>query len=552
MNKQDKRIAMIVAILIFIAVACRIWDMFTNFGLQAGWLRSVIYIGLFFAWGVSVRNRIIQKQPRGYLSIIAGLMVFWIFIRTIKFHYTPPDALEYIARYLWYLYYLPMLFIPMLTLLVAMSMGKPEDARLPGWTALLYISTAVIFTLVLTNDLHQMVFIFPKDAVKWTSSDYDYGIGYYLVIIWMLSCILVTLAIMLKKCRIPHSRKRIWMPIIPILMLLAYTALYYNGVPWLMVVAGDMTVVHCLMYAATLELCIRCGLIRSNTHYRELFDASTIGAQITDDEYEVYLSSNTARQISKKILRQTEAGSVLLDDGVRLCAAPIHGGHILWQEDISDLLCVLEQLSDTKSELQEYSVLLEKENEQRRRRCKLEEQKRLYKAVQQIIAPAMERLAGLIRQLSSAKNQETEKLLYGKIAVVGAYIKRRSNLVFLSDRTGTVASEELLLCLNESVSNLRLMGIACAVSFNLDNIIDGKSAGMLYDFFEAVVEMTWEKIPAFNVVVTQNTEHYNIMLMLEGCYDLTSLSYQFTNATTEQDEDVCYCRLNVLKGGAAL
>lgn len=552
MNKQDKRIAMIVAILIFIAVACRSWDMFANFGLQAGWLRSAIYIGLFFAWGVSVRNRIIQKQPRGYLSIIAGLMVFWIFIRTIKFHYTPPDALEYIARYLWYLYYLPMLFIPMLTLLVAMSMGKPEDARLPGWTALLYISTAVIFTLVLTNDLHQMVFIFPKDAVKWTSSDYDYGIGYYLVIIWMLSCILVTLAIMLKKCRIPHSRKRIWMPIIPILVLLAYTAFHYNGVPWLMVVAGDMTVVHCLMYAATLELCIRCGLIRSNTHYRELFDASTIGAQITDDEYEVYLSSNTARQVSKKILRQTELSSVLLDGGVRLCAAPIYGGHILWQEDISDLLCVLEQLSDTKNELQEYSVLLEKENEQKQRRCELEEQKRLYEAVQQTIAPAMERLTELIRQLNSAKNQETEKLLYGKIAVVGAYIKRRSNLVFLSDRTGTVASEELLLCLNESVSNLRLMGIACAVSFNLENIIDGKSAGMLYDFFEAIVEMTWEKIPAFNVVVTQNTEHYNIMLMLEGCYDLTSLSDQFTNATTEQDEDVCYCRLNVLKGGAVL
>ena len=42
------------------------------------------------------------------------------------------------------------------------------------------------------------------------------------------------------------------------------------------------------------------------------------------------------------------------------------------------------------------------------------------------------------------------------------------------------------------------------------------------------------------------------MLMLEGCYDLTSLSDQFVNATTEQDEDVCYFRLNILKGGAVL
>ena len=551
MNKQEKKMALLAAILVFIAVACRFADMFADFEPGAGWLRSAIYIGLFFVWGVSVRNRIIQKQPRSYLSVIAGFMVFWIFVRTIKFYYTPPSAFEYIFRYLWYLYYLPMLFIPMLTLLVAMSMGKPEDARLSAWTKILYIPSVILLAMVLTNDLHQMVFTFPKDVVDWASPDYNYGIGYYLVFIWMLSCILATLAIMLKKCRIPHSRKRIWMPIIPILVLLAYTVLY-GRTSWMMVIAGDMTVVHCLMYTATLELCIRCGLIRSNTHYRELFDASTIGAQITDDEYEVYLSSHTARQVSKKLLRQAESEPVLLDGGVRLCAAPVHGGHILWEEDVSDLLCVLEQLSDTKSELQEYSVLLEKENEQRRRRCELEEQKRLYEAVQQTIAPAMEQLSGLIRQLDSSKNQETEKLLYGKIAVVGAYIKRRSNLVFLSDRTGTVASEELLLCLNESVSNLRLMGIACAVSFNLENIIDGKSAGMLYDFFEAVVEMTWEKIPAFNVVVTQNAEHYNIMLMLEGCYDLTSLSDQFTNATTEQDEDVCYCRLNVLKGGAAL
>lgn len=552
MNKRDKRIALIAAILIFIAVACRFFDMFTHIRLRAGWLRSAIYIGLFFSWGVSVRNRILQKQTRRYLTAIAALMVFWILERSVKYLCIPQNGAEDISRYLWYLYYLPMLFIPFLALLVAMSMGKPEDARLPGWTALLYIPVSALLALVLTNDLHQMVFTFPKNAVEWLPSDHGYGFGYYLVIIWMLICALMMLTVMLQKCRIPYSRRRIWMPIIPIFVLLVYTALYYNGAPWLRVIAGDLAVVNCLVYASTLELCIRCGLIRSNTNYRELFDASTIGAQITDDEYEVYLSSNTARQISKELLRQTEKGSVLLDGGIRLRAAPIRGGHILWQENISDLLCVLEQLNSTKNELQEYSALLEKEKKQKQRRCALEEQKRLYAAVQQTVAPAMEQLAGLIRQLSSAKNQETSKLLHGRILVVGAYIKRRSNLVFLSDQTGTVDAGELLLCLNESVSNLRLMGTACAVSFEPEDSMDGEAAGMLYDFFEAVVEMAWEKITALNVVVTQAEYNYNMMLMLEGCYDLTPLHDRFAGVSVEQDEDVCYCRLNVLKGGAAV
>ena len=38
--------------------------------------RSVIYIVLFTAWGISVRRRIIQSQVRRYLTAISVLMVF--------------------------------------------------------------------------------------------------------------------------------------------------------------------------------------------------------------------------------------------------------------------------------------------------------------------------------------------------------------------------------------------------------------------------------------------------------------------------------------------
>lgn len=44
-------------------------------------IRSGIYIILLSAWGVSVRNRIIQVQIRRYLLAISGLMIFWLMLR---------------------------------------------------------------------------------------------------------------------------------------------------------------------------------------------------------------------------------------------------------------------------------------------------------------------------------------------------------------------------------------------------------------------------------------------------------------------------------------
>lgn len=250
----------VAAVLVFAAVVCRFLDMLYLHSDVMGLTRSAIYIFLFSAWAVSVRNRIIHVRIRRYLTAVAAFMVFWFLIRTVKFHFPLELLSPHLPRYLWYLYYLPMLFIPMLGVLVAVSPGRPEEAPQPGWTA-------------------------------WFS---------------------------------------------------AFTAL--------LVLLGDMTAVFCLMYAATLELCIHCSLIPSNTHYREMFDASTVGVQITDENSRVFLSSAAARPVPEGLRKQAQTGPVMLGKGVRLCAAPIRGGYVFWQEDVSELLSVLAQLGKAKQE----------------------------------------------------------------------------------------------------------------------------------------------------------------------------------------------------------
>ncbi len=98
------------------------------------YLRSFIYIGLFAAWGLSVRQRIVQKQVCRFMTVTAVLLIIWMVVRSAKyFIFWQPDA----VRYLWYLFYLPMLFVPMLALLIAMSLGKPDEYKFPKGMSIL-------------------------------------------------------------------------------------------------------------------------------------------------------------------------------------------------------------------------------------------------------------------------------------------------------------------------------------------------------------------------------------------------------------------------------
>lgn len=562
--------AAIIAALLIAAYLCRMPGLSGSCVFDTrilGIIRSFIYIGLFIWWAFYIRDRILQVQVRRYMTAIASLMIFWFLVRTVKYNFINQELYPDLTRFLWYLYYLPMVFIPVLTVFVAMSLGRPENYRLPGQAALLYIPPAFLFLMVMTNDLHQKVFRFPAGSGIRTDGDYDYAAGYYLIVGWMLFCILSAILVMFFKYRLPGGRRRIMLPCIPILVLLVYLVVYNTRVEWLRFVFGDMTAVICLMYVATLEICIRCRFIRSNNHYRQLFDASTAGAQITDEAYKVILKSDKAKALDREILRQAADKPVMLEEGIRLCSAPVQGGYIFWQENISRLQAVLKELSSTREKLRGYAALLDEENRQKQRRRELEEQRRLYEAMEEATSPAMVRLAELVESLSHVRDIESAKKLHGRIAVVGAYIKRRSNMVFLADNTGTLPARELMLCLKESLANLRLLGCTCALQFDIDQTIKIETAGKMYDFFQAAVERAWDNLPGINVMASKkDTEAdpedkgdaaggkaYGITLMLQCEKDMSSLAdderFDASQIYTEQDEDVCFLGLTVREGG---
>lgn len=493
--------------------------------------RSVIYIMLFAAWGISVCRRIIQPQVRRYLNAISALMVFWVTARTLRhlFAETP-----WALRHLWYLYYLPMLFIPLLALFVALSLGKPDNFRLPKWTALLYIPTAALLLLVLTNDLHQLVFRFPEDAVVWMN-EYRYGIVYFPVVGWMVLCALTALVIMLVKCRVPNSRRVLVLPFVPVVLSVIYGALYIFQLPWLRLSAGDVTVVFCLLIAATLESCIQCGLIQSNTHYRELFDASTVGAQITDPEYHVVLSSRAAQEVNIETLRQTQQAPVMLEGGIRLSGAPIKSGYVIWTEDVSPLIHVLNDLEEAKENLQDNKDILEEEHAVKEREAHIAEQERLYHIIQRDTAKQIRLMDEMIEQAENAGSDEERRHILKKMLVIGAYLKRRSNLVFLSDKDSMLEATELELSIGESINNLETFGVTCGFISELTGLILSMNVIAMYDFFEEIAERSLDRMSSILVHAGIKAGFLVFSLDTDSRSDFSDLASDAVTAV--QDED---------------
>ena len=186
---------------------------------------------------------------------------FWLFfglcLRTLKYHFV---ASPNVIRHLWYGYYVPMLFIPLLFAAVSMYLGKSETFRLPIWAKLLLYPPVLCVLLVLTNDLHQFVFSFPSGGICiGESGTYTYAVGYYFIIAWVVVCALTAFCDHAAKCRLAQRKK--YLPVLVLSCSIVYAVIYASGAEWMQIIGGDITA------AAVPYVCWNVGMLYSGGAY---------------------------------------------------------------------------------------------------------------------------------------------------------------------------------------------------------------------------------------------------------------------------------------------
>lgn len=516
-------------------------------GLALFLVRALIYAGLFAAWGVSVHYRIVQKRVRMYMVTVVVLGLFWLAARTLKFHFVSDPN---VTRYLWYSYYIPNLLIPLNDLFVALFVGKPENYRIPKWTYMLYIPALLLIFLVLTNDLHQLVFTFPAETVVYTDKDYDYNIGFVLVFVYRIVIILAALAIFIIKQRNKNLHKIFVIPMIPLALNAAYSLLYCFEFDWLRNVFGDTTVMECLLNIVFLECCIRTRLIQSNTRYDELFRMGNIRTVIVNETYGQLIASNNYTALPVSTLRSAEDAPVLLENNIRLSSAPIKNGCVVWQDDVSELVSLLAELKERNKSLKTKSEVAKQEYETQRRRKQTEEKKRLYEKVLSQTEKDIRLYAELADELKRENNPDNIAELICRLSVVLAYIKRRINLVFLYEENDEVSAEELCICIEkDSLPSIRQLGVSCECTAELHSVRPLNEIIMMYEAFHTVTMTALDTLKKLTVHLSEAEGQVLMSLRLTCDADLSAFASE--NITAEHNGDEWVLAVTE-KGGAGV
>ena len=97
--------------------------------------RGLLVFGLFWGGGVPLYNRTVHPQVRRLPLNVDLLMLFWIIVRTLRFQLNTPPGMD---RMLGYLYYAPMLGIPVLCVQLVLTVDGSERYRLSAWARMLW------------------------------------------------------------------------------------------------------------------------------------------------------------------------------------------------------------------------------------------------------------------------------------------------------------------------------------------------------------------------------------------------------------------------------
>lgn len=527
-----KQLLPIILVFTIIAVAysCRMLAMHDIGGVYVSYIRAALYLLLFSLWGFSIDRRIIQTQALHCLRLTAALMLVWLVLRTLKYEVVTDLT---VARYIWYLYYLPLLFIPLLGVYIALSLGKSDEYRLTGRIGALAIIPSTLFLLVITNDLHQQMFAFSSGVPgEPDNSSYTHGPVYFCCLGWMVICLFFSLILLLKKSRVPCVKKKKIIPFVIGCATVIYGILYLLGLPAVRWWFGDMNVMFCLLYAAIYESCIRCRMIQSNTGYVELFEATTLAACIADRNGNIVLRSRAA---DEDMVCPQDGLQIIRSNGIRISSAPISGGYAVWQDNVEPLTELRAKLSENKTKIKNNKEKLLEAYLIQKKLNELTEKNRIYDELETKYGKQIVRIGQLLKQCEGAEPVEIQNLLK-RILLLGTYIKRGANLYFLSLEYEFLPQQELRLTVDEAVGAMTVCGTECSVVYHTTKPMLSSEVVRLLDLLKLVAETTIPGLYSLFISVSDS----EMDLSVECAVDLSILAS--SNVTIRQEDGLWLIR----------
>lgn len=506
-------------------------------------LNFAIYCALLLWWTRSVYTRLLPSPARRFILAAGAMMLLFLLIRSVKYRLFAYASL--LEHFCWYAFYVPMAFIPALFLATCLCM-EPERRGRKTEIRLTLSAAGLISLLVATNDLHKWMFVPIGTEVQggvWRS--YTLGPLWYVTYGFVIVCILLGLALLALADRRRHSGRRMLLPALLLLGMLAILTLADRPLsramlasPWTFPDAATF----CML--GIFESCIRSRLIPFNENYIDYFAQMRLPAEITDSRQRTVYRTSIAVTADPAARSAALTAPILLTDGhTRLSGKRISSGYAFWASDESTLQALNRALEDANEVLETENDLLRYETEQAEERLRVDTRNRLYAEADASVQETQQAIAALLQRLQPEREDYAETL--AKILLMNAYIKRKTNFVLQAAERDTVTATELYLALEESSRFLCLCGVDASAEQKAKRTFSNAEAAVLYDSFERLAEAFADR--ARHLLILLTDEGLRLMADCEQPFDLPALS---AAAEASNEDGLLYLTLRAGKGGA--
>lgn len=435
---------------------------------------TLLFAILFTMWTIRLYYKLYDKKTRRYILFIGILIVFWMLIRIIR-----GVTLDInIERICWYLYYLPLIFIPTLFYVCSESLlSKMNKTR----KIFIYLISSILLILVLTNDFHELVFKFNNGI--YFHNDYNHYIGYYLIFIWIFYLFcggMIKLAI--NRLKIKKDLK-VFLPLVVLLLGLIYTYLYILDVPYIR--ETNMSIVNSVLICLGIELAFYLDLIPNNKKYIQKFFNSNLDMAIISLDGNTKYTTCAFKVVPNFILDDIKNNKVKQTYQKKHIVYDIKknkDSYVILKKDLTNILKLKEEMVKQQKELLKQQESMKLEEKTKRELYEIKIRKDTINRVEKKLEEKRLEAKNILMK-DDIKREDLEKV---KRIII--YSKKKSMLI-ISEMNNEIYNEESIkILLNELIVGMSSLNIEGLVVVKNKMNIKGRIMSYLYDIVYELIE----------------------------------------------------------------
>lgn len=433
---------------------------------------ALIYAILFTFWSVRLYYKLYDKKIRKYILSIGMLIVFWMLIRMTK-GVVETTLLE---RMSWYLYYIPLIFIPSIFYICSRSLlNKISEKE----KIIIYVISTVLLLMVLTNDFHEIVFMFNNGIEDY--NNYKHNIGYYLISLWIFVSFgggMITLAV--DRLKIKKDIKA-FLPIGILLLGVIYTVLYVidiNGIRNI-----NMSVVNSVLICLGIELALYLNLIPNNKKYLNTFQNSNLNMGIVSLDGNTIYNTKVFKTIPNNILRGIKNNKVknkYYNKNIIYEIKKNKDSYVILKKDMTELYKLKSDVTNRQKKLLKLQKSIKLEESTKKELYEITLRKEVVEKIEKKLNEKILEAKSLLKK-DEISDSDLEKI---KRTIV--YCKKKSSIM-ISELNNEVYNEEnVRVILNELLTSMNNISGLVIVKNKMN--ITGSMISLLYDLVYELID----------------------------------------------------------------